>query len=224
MHFECVSHNLPALKLVFLQTVNKAAHENLFSSYFSLSQSLGCYPVELERGPRGFGFSLRGGKEYNMGLFILRLAEEGPAIKDGRIHVSWLPSATFGSGSRLEMPGKSWSKGRHKPPEAKHQSFPSLNLKAAAHCFTFWCLLISWPRSGVLDGTAGMLFLPSRLRVIRKLIFYLHSQCLKANGFVNKIYFHPIKSLRKARIKQNLQLLPEIIGPRFFFPLSSPQR
>ncbi|XP_054835825.1 membrane-associated guanylate kinase, WW and PDZ domain-containing protein 3 isoform X5 [Eublepharis macularius] len=51
------------------------------------SQSSGCYPVELERGPRGFGFSLRGGKEYNMGLFILRLAEDGPAIKDGRIHV-----------------------------------------------------------------------------------------------------------------------------------------
>ncbi|XP_036682451.1 membrane-associated guanylate kinase, WW and PDZ domain-containing protein 3 isoform X1 [Balaenoptera musculus] len=51
------------------------------------NQSLGCYPVELERGPRGFGFSLRGGKEYNMGLFILRLAEDGPALKDGRIHV-----------------------------------------------------------------------------------------------------------------------------------------
>ncbi|XP_037682261.1 membrane-associated guanylate kinase, WW and PDZ domain-containing protein 3 isoform X2 [Choloepus didactylus] len=51
------------------------------------NQSFGCYPVELERGPRGFGFSLRGGKEYNMGLFILRLAEDGPAIKDGRIHV-----------------------------------------------------------------------------------------------------------------------------------------
>lgn len=51
------------------------------------NQGLGCYPVELERGPRGFGFSLRGGKEYNMGLFILRLAEDGPAIKDGRIHV-----------------------------------------------------------------------------------------------------------------------------------------
>lgn len=51
------------------------------------NQSLGCYPVELERGPRGFGFSLRGGKEYNMGLFILRLAEDGPAIKDGRVHV-----------------------------------------------------------------------------------------------------------------------------------------
>ncbi|XP_056588787.1 membrane-associated guanylate kinase, WW and PDZ domain-containing protein 3a isoform X6 [Triplophysa dalaica] len=47
----------------------------------------GCFPVELERGQRGFGFSLRGGKEYNMGLFILRLAEDGPALKDGRIHV-----------------------------------------------------------------------------------------------------------------------------------------
>lgn len=44
--------------------------------------------VELERSQRGFGFSLRGGKEYNMGLFILRLAEDGPALKDGRIHVS----------------------------------------------------------------------------------------------------------------------------------------
>lgn len=44
--------------------------------------------MELERGPRGFGFSLRGGTEYNMGLYILRLAEEGPAELDGRIHVS----------------------------------------------------------------------------------------------------------------------------------------
>ncbi|XP_061159272.1 membrane-associated guanylate kinase, WW and PDZ domain-containing protein 3a isoform X1 [Syngnathus typhle] len=46
-----------------------------------------CFVVELDRSQRGFGFSLRGGKEYNMGLFILRLAEDGPAIKDGRIHV-----------------------------------------------------------------------------------------------------------------------------------------
>ncbi|XP_061908748.1 membrane-associated guanylate kinase, WW and PDZ domain-containing protein 3a isoform X3 [Entelurus aequoreus] len=46
-----------------------------------------CFVVELDRSQRGFGFSLRGGKEYNMGLFILRLAEDGPALKDGRIHV-----------------------------------------------------------------------------------------------------------------------------------------
>ncbi|KAI5109125.1 membrane-associated guanylate kinase, WW and PDZ domain-containing protein 3 isoform X2 [Silurus meridionalis] len=48
---------------------------------------LGCILVELERGPRGFGFSLRGGTEYNMGLYILRLAEDGPALQDGRIQV-----------------------------------------------------------------------------------------------------------------------------------------
>nr|XP_040049031.1 membrane-associated guanylate kinase, WW and PDZ domain-containing protein 3a isoform X1 [Gasterosteus aculeatus aculeatus] len=47
----------------------------------------GCFVVELDRSQRGFGFSLRGGKEYNMGLFILRLAEDGPALRDGRIHV-----------------------------------------------------------------------------------------------------------------------------------------
>lgn len=44
--------------------------------------------MELARGPRGFGFSLRGGTEYNMGLYILRLAEDGPALQDGRIQVS----------------------------------------------------------------------------------------------------------------------------------------
>ncbi|XP_053724093.1 membrane-associated guanylate kinase, WW and PDZ domain-containing protein 3 isoform X1 [Synchiropus splendidus] len=47
----------------------------------------GCLTVELDRSPRGFGFSLRGGTEYNMGLYILRLAEDGPAQLDGRIHV-----------------------------------------------------------------------------------------------------------------------------------------
>uniref|UniRef100_A0A8D0ALL4 Membrane associated guanylate kinase, WW and PDZ domain containing 3b n=1 Tax=Sander lucioperca TaxID=283035 RepID=A0A8D0ALL4_SANLU len=53
----------------------------------AMGQRSGCLTVELERGPRGFGFSLRGGTEYNMGLYILRLAEDGPAQLDGRIHV-----------------------------------------------------------------------------------------------------------------------------------------
>ncbi|XP_055510373.1 membrane-associated guanylate kinase, WW and PDZ domain-containing protein 3a isoform X3 [Leucoraja erinacea] len=53
----------------------------------SRPQNTDCFPVELERGPRGFGFSVRGGKEYNMGLFILRLAEGGAALLDGRIQV-----------------------------------------------------------------------------------------------------------------------------------------
>ncbi|XP_059806309.1 membrane-associated guanylate kinase, WW and PDZ domain-containing protein 3a isoform X1 [Hypanus sabinus] len=53
----------------------------------SRPQNSDCFAVELERGPRGFGFSVRGGKEYNMGLFILRLAEGGAALLDGRIQV-----------------------------------------------------------------------------------------------------------------------------------------
>lgn len=40
-----------------------------------------CYSVELVRGLRGFGFSIRGGAEFNgMPLFILRIASDGPAF------------------------------------------------------------------------------------------------------------------------------------------------
>ncbi|XP_074597161.1 membrane-associated guanylate kinase, WW and PDZ domain-containing protein 1-like [Brevipalpus obovatus] len=39
-----------------------------------------CYSVELNRGPKGFGFSIRGGAEFNgMPLFVLRIAPDGPA-------------------------------------------------------------------------------------------------------------------------------------------------
>uniref|UniRef100_A0A9J7ZTG5 Membrane-associated guanylate kinase, WW and PDZ domain-containing protein 1 n=1 Tax=Cyprinus carpio carpio TaxID=630221 RepID=A0A9J7ZTG5_CYPCA len=34
-----------------------------------------------------FGFSIRGGREYKMDLFVLRLAEDGPAIRNGRMRV-----------------------------------------------------------------------------------------------------------------------------------------
>ncbi|KAM3617658.1 uncharacterized protein V6R79_009356 [Siganus canaliculatus] len=64
---------------------NSVLHKDMGTLMTSSKQ--GCFVVELERSQRGFGFSLRGGKEYNMGLFILRLAEDGPALKDGRIHV-----------------------------------------------------------------------------------------------------------------------------------------
>lgn len=36
---------------------------------------------------KGFGFSIRGGREYKMDLFVLRLAEDGPAIRNGRMRV-----------------------------------------------------------------------------------------------------------------------------------------
>lgn len=68
-------------------TEYKSLPKNETGTMITSGPKQGCFLVELERGPRGFGFSLRGGKEYNMGLFILRLAEDGPALKDGRIHV-----------------------------------------------------------------------------------------------------------------------------------------
>uniref|UniRef100_A0A8C6UM35 Membrane associated guanylate kinase, WW and PDZ domain containing 1 n=1 Tax=Neogobius melanostomus TaxID=47308 RepID=A0A8C6UM35_9GOBI len=45
------------------------------------------YSVDLERDNKGFGFSLRGGKEYNMDLYVLRLAEEGAAVRNGKMRV-----------------------------------------------------------------------------------------------------------------------------------------
>ncbi|XP_056909250.1 membrane-associated guanylate kinase, WW and PDZ domain-containing protein 2-like isoform X3 [Takifugu flavidus] len=45
------------------------------------------FTVELEKSSKGFGFSIRGGREYKMDLFVLRLAEDGPAIRNGRMRV-----------------------------------------------------------------------------------------------------------------------------------------
>ncbi len=46
------------------------------------------YAVELNRGARGFGFSIRGGREFHsMPLFVLRIAVDGPAAADGRLRV-----------------------------------------------------------------------------------------------------------------------------------------
>uniref|UniRef100_A0A7N9ARJ4 Membrane-associated guanylate kinase, WW and PDZ domain-containing protein 1 n=1 Tax=Mastacembelus armatus TaxID=205130 RepID=A0A7N9ARJ4_9TELE len=45
------------------------------------------YSVDLERESKGFGFSLRGGREYNMDLYVLRLAEDGAAVRNGKMRV-----------------------------------------------------------------------------------------------------------------------------------------
>ncbi|XP_059469731.1 membrane-associated guanylate kinase, WW and PDZ domain-containing protein 1-like isoform X5 [Neocloeon triangulifer] len=46
------------------------------------------HAVELNRGKRGFGFSIRGGREFhNMPLFVLQIAENGPASLDNRLRV-----------------------------------------------------------------------------------------------------------------------------------------
>lgn len=46
------------------------------------------HAVELTRGTRGFGFSIRGGREFqNMPLFVLQIADNGPAAVDNRLRV-----------------------------------------------------------------------------------------------------------------------------------------
>ncbi|XP_074473235.1 membrane-associated guanylate kinase, WW and PDZ domain-containing protein 1b isoform X10 [Sebastes fasciatus] len=45
------------------------------------------YSADLERDNKGFGFSLRGGREYNMDLYVLRLAEDGAAVRNGKMRV-----------------------------------------------------------------------------------------------------------------------------------------
>lgn len=52
-----------------------------------LRQDSEFYSVDLERDNKGFGFSLRGGREYNMDLYVLRLAEEGAAVRNGNMRV-----------------------------------------------------------------------------------------------------------------------------------------
>ena len=43
--------------------------------------------VQLLRGQQGYGFSLRGGQDLGMPLFILRMADGGTAHRDGRLMV-----------------------------------------------------------------------------------------------------------------------------------------
>jgi len=44
--------------------------------------------VELVRDYQGYGFSIRGGRELNLPIFVLRMAEGGVAERDGRLRVS----------------------------------------------------------------------------------------------------------------------------------------
>lgn len=54
---------------------------------FGCAQDAEYYSVDLERDSKGFGFSLRGGREYNMDLYVLRLAEDGSAVRNGKMRV-----------------------------------------------------------------------------------------------------------------------------------------
>jgi hypothetical protein len=69
---------------------------HLYESYYQEDQEVHShlaeddqyFAVELARGQRGFGFSIRGGREFHsMPLFVLRMAVDGPAAQDGRLRV-----------------------------------------------------------------------------------------------------------------------------------------
>ena len=56
------------------------------------------YTVKLHRGSRGFGFSIRGGREFiNMPLFVLHIADGGAADLDGRLKVGMRDWSVDGS-------------------------------------------------------------------------------------------------------------------------------
>ena len=46
------------------------------------------HQIDIHHDDRGFGFSLRGGAEYNAPLCVLRIPEGGAADRDSRLRVS----------------------------------------------------------------------------------------------------------------------------------------
>ena len=44
--------------------------------------------IDFDRDAGGFGFSIRGGAEFDSHMFVLRIAEDGAADIDGRLRVS----------------------------------------------------------------------------------------------------------------------------------------
>lgn len=57
--------------------------------FFKASVSDNYFAVDLQRPypNSSFGFSIRGGREFAIPLFILKIAENGPAARDGRMKV-----------------------------------------------------------------------------------------------------------------------------------------
>ena len=52
------------------------------------SQDEEIHHIEIKRDHTGFGFSIRGGAEYGTPLYVLRIAPDGAAEKDGRLRVN----------------------------------------------------------------------------------------------------------------------------------------
>uniref|UniRef100_A0A3Q3A758 Membrane associated guanylate kinase, WW and PDZ domain containing 1b n=1 Tax=Kryptolebias marmoratus TaxID=37003 RepID=A0A3Q3A758_KRYMA len=80
-------HEIPQMKCLFLFCCRTNTKPKQESYEFKAPPDSEFYSVDLERDNKGFGFSLRGGREYNMDLYVLRLAEEGAAVRNGKMRV-----------------------------------------------------------------------------------------------------------------------------------------
>ncbi|WKY04712.1 hypothetical protein Q1695_005597 [Nippostrongylus brasiliensis] len=82
------SHNDTTRPIYSTSHLNGQLNDMSLQSSIPPEQDVPIISVELERGARGFGFSIRGGQEFGaMPLFVLRIAEDGPAAIDGRLKV-----------------------------------------------------------------------------------------------------------------------------------------
>lgn len=58
--------------------------------------------IEIDKGPKGFGFSIRGGKEFHdMPLFVLKIADDGPAAAMNAATSSEAAGIDSGSSPRM---------------------------------------------------------------------------------------------------------------------------
>ena len=66
----------------------------------SFSDDEEIHHIEIQRSGGGFGFSIRGGAEYNSQLCVLRIADGGAAERDGRLRVREREGGREGEGGR----------------------------------------------------------------------------------------------------------------------------
>uniref|UniRef100_A0A8C5FYS8 Membrane associated guanylate kinase, WW and PDZ domain containing 1b n=1 Tax=Gouania willdenowi TaxID=441366 RepID=A0A8C5FYS8_GOUWI len=76
-----------AEKIATITTTHTAQQQAAPETHAHVAHDSEFYSVDLERDSKGFGFSLRGGREYNMDLYVLRLAEDGAAVRNGKMRV-----------------------------------------------------------------------------------------------------------------------------------------
>lgn len=86
--FEIMYFNIFFFECLLCRSLWLIVFHFVFLLFFFSIQDFDYFTVDLEKGAKGFGFSIRGGREYKMDLFVLRLAEDGPAIRNGRMRVS----------------------------------------------------------------------------------------------------------------------------------------